>query len=149
MYYVWVDMYYLFYVYDMIWNDFVVVVYIVYLDGKLIEWVIVKFKKIVLFRYENFVFDEEIGLGDWGWYNYFVRLSYVYNKEEFVVFRVLWNWRDKMVREEDESMGFVMKEYVMVEIVRVMFSDKKVFWSLLDGYVRNLKGRLDELFGVV
>ncbi|CAP64644.1 uncharacterized protein PODANS_5_9190 [Podospora anserina S mat+] len=149
LYYARADTHYLLYVYDMIRNDLAAAAHTVHPDGKPIERVIAKSKKTALSRYENPAFDEETGLGDRGWYNYLARSSYVYNKEEFAVFRALWNWRDKTAREEDESTGFVMKEHVMAEIVRVMPSDKKALWSLLDGHARNLKGRLDELFGVV
>ncbi|KAK4676112.1 exosome nuclease subunit [Podospora pseudoanserina] len=149
LYYARADTHYLLYVYDMIRNDLAAAAHTVHPDGKPIERVIAKSKKTALSRYENPAFDEETGLGDRGWYNYLARSSYVYNKEEFAVFRALWNWRDKTAREEDESTGFVMKEHVMAEIVRIMPSDKKALWSLLDGHARNLKGRLDELFGVV
>ncbi|KAK0673687.1 ribonuclease H-like domain-containing protein [Cercophora samala] len=149
LYYARADTHYLLYIYDMIRNDLAATAHTVHPDGKPIERVIAKSKKTALSRYENPTFDVETGHGDRGWYNYLARSSYVYNKEEFSVFKALWNWRDKTAREEDESTGFVMNQNVMAEIVRVMPSDKKALWSLLDGHARQLKGRLDELFGVV
>ncbi|KAK4176494.1 exosome complex exonuclease rrp6 [Triangularia setosa] len=149
LYYARADTHYLLYIYDMIRNDLAATAHTVHPDGKPIDRVIAKSKKTSLHRYENPTFEVETGHGDRGWYNYLARSSYVYNREEFAVFKALWNWRDNTARQEDESTGFIMNQNVMAEIVRIMPTDKKALWSLLDGHARHLKPRLDELFNVI
>ncbi|KAK0721504.1 ribonuclease H-like domain-containing protein [Apiosordaria backusii] len=149
LYYARADTHYLLYIYDMIRNDLAATANTVHPDGKPIQRVIAKSKETSLRRHENPTFELETGYGDRGWYNYLARSSFVYNREEFAVFKALWNWRDTTARQEDESAGFIMNQNVIAEIVRIMPTDKKALWSLLDGHARHLKPRLDELFNVI
>ncbi|KAK4194797.1 exosome complex exonuclease rrp6 [Triangularia verruculosa] len=149
LYYARADTHYLLYIYDMIRNDLAATAHTVHPDGTPIERVLERSKSTSLNRREAPSLDPETGFGDRGWYNYLARASYVYNREEFAVFKALWNWRDKTAREEDESPGFIMSQNVMADIVRIMPADKKALWSLMDSHARHLKPRLDDLFDVI
>ncbi len=148
-YYARSDTHYLLYIYDMLRNELAGFTSETYPDEKPIDRVIRKSKEVSLQRYEHPFCDAETGAGNRGWYNTLIKSPTLYNGEQFAVYKAVHKWRDDVARREDESPPFIMTQQVLSDIARIMPTDLKALWSLLESNARGLKSRLNELFGVI
>jgi exosome complex exonuclease RRP6 len=148
-YYARSDTHYLLYIYDMLRNELATLSAQGNADGNPIDYVLQKSKEVSLQRYEHPLCDSETGAGNRGWFNTLVKSSALYNGEQFAVYRAVHKWRDDVARREDESPVFIMTQQVLSNIARIMPTDPKALWSLLDSNAKVLKTRLDELFQVI
>jgi len=148
-YYARSDTHYLLYIYDMLRNELAGFTSETYPDVKPIDRVVQKSKEVSLQRYEHPVCDPETGAGNRGWYNTLIKSPTLYSGEQFAVYKAVHKWRDDVARREDESPPFIMSQQVLSDIARIMPTDLKALWSLLESNARGLKPRLNELFEVV
>ncbi|KAK4032753.1 ribonuclease H-like domain-containing protein [Parachaetomium inaequale] len=148
-YYARSDTHFLLYIYDMLRNELVELAAQDSPDGNPIDRVIQKSKEVSLQRYEHPFCDSETGAGNRGWYNTLIKSPTLYNGEQFAVYKAVHKWRDDVARQEDESSGYIMTQQVLSDIARIMPTDMKALWSLLESNARRLKARLGELFEVI
>ncbi|KAL2135181.1 hypothetical protein VTI74DRAFT_9498 [Chaetomium olivicolor] len=146
-YYARADTHYLLYIYDMLRNELVELKNRP--DGDPMDRVIRKSKEVSLQRYESPFFDPETGAGNRGWFNTLLKSPSLYNGEQFAVYKAVHKWRDDLARREDESPPFIMTQQVLSDIARILPTDPKALWSLLDSNARGLKVHLNELFDVI
>jgi exosome complex exonuclease RRP6 len=148
-YYARSDTHYLLYIYDMMRNELAELSALDSPEGRPIDRVIKKSKEVSLQRFENPFCDEETGAGNRGWYNTLLKSPTLYNGEQFAVYKAVHKWRDNVARQDDESTGFIMTQQVLSDIARIMPTDMKALWSILESNARGLKVRLGELFEVI
>ncbi|KAL2163492.1 hypothetical protein VTH06DRAFT_5550 [Thermothelomyces fergusii] len=148
-YYARSDTHFLLYIYDMLRNELSELASQNKTAENPIDRVIQKSKEVSLQRYEHPVCDPETGAGNRGWYNTLVKSPTLYNGEQFAVYKAVHKWRDDVARQEDESPFFIMTQQVLSDIARIIPTDMKALWSLLESNARGLKGRLEELFQVI
>ena len=115
----------------------------------LLETVLERSKDVALQRYENPSYNVETGMGPRGWYNVLLKSPTLYNSEQFAVYKAVHQWRDNLARREDESPFFFMTQNVLADIARILPTDKKALWSILDSNAKGLKPHLDDLFDVI
>ncbi|XP_066499858.1 exosome component 10 [Hoplias malabaricus] len=101
------DTHYLLYVYDRIRADL--------FDAankqpNLIQVVWTKSKDICLKKYVKPIFTEE------SYMELYRKQKKSFNSQQLVAFRLLFGWRDKLAREEDESTGYVLPNHMMMKI---------------------------------
>ena len=118
-------------------------------DGNPIDRVLEKSKEVALQRYEHSLCDPETGAGNRGWHVTLTKSSTLYDGEQFAVYKAVHKWRDDIARQEDESPFFLMTQQVLSNIARIMPTDPKALWSLLESNTGALKSRLGELFEVI
>jgi exosome complex exonuclease RRP6 len=148
-YYARSDTHYLLYIYDMLRNELAELSGQYHPNGKPIDRVLAKSREVALQRYEYPLCDLETGAGSRGWFNTLVKAPTLYNGEQFAVYKAVHKWRDDLARREDESPYFFMTQQVLSDIARIIPTDKKALWSLLDSQARGLKAHLDSLFDVI
>ena len=148
-YYARSDTHYLLYIYDMMRNELAELSALDSPEGRPIDRVLKKSKEVSLQRFEHLFCDEETGAGNRGWYNTLLKSPTLYNGEQFAVYKAVHKWRDNVARQDDESTGFIMTQQVLSDIARIMPTDMKALWSLLESNARGLKVRLGELFEVI
>ena len=148
-YYARSDTHYLLYIYDMVRNELVEKSDTTNPEKNWIEWVLQKSKEISLQRYETPLCDAETGKGSRGWFNVLVKSPAGLNAEQFAVYKAVFKWRDDLARREDESPHFVLGQHAVADIARVLPADPKALWSLVGNASQLVKGRIDELFGLI
>ncbi|KAL2023691.1 hypothetical protein VTK56DRAFT_1405 [Thermocarpiscus australiensis] len=149
LYYARSDTHYLLYIYDMLRNELAELSGQNHPDGNPIDRVLQKSREESLQRYEYLLCDPETGQGARGWFNTLIKSPSLYNGEQFAVYKAVHKWRDDLARREDESPNFIMGQQVLADIARILPTDKKALWSLLDANARGLKIHLDELFDLI
>ncbi len=148
-YYARSDTHYLLYIYDMLRNELTDFHSETYPNEKPIDRVLKKSKEVSLQRYEDSICVAETGAGNRGWFNTLLKSPALYNSEQFAVYKAVHKWRDDVARREDESPPFIMTQQVLSDIARILPTDMKALWSLLESNARGLKARLGELFEVI
>ncbi|KAK3290651.1 ribonuclease H-like domain-containing protein [Chaetomium fimeti] len=148
-YYARSDTHFLLYIYDMLRNELAQLATQSSSDGNPIDRVIKKSKEVSLQRYEHSVCDAETGAGNRGWHAVLTKSSTVYDGEQFAVYKAVHKWRDDVARQEDESPVFIMTQQVLSNIARIVPTDPKALWSLLESNAQRLRTRLGELFEVI
>ncbi|KAH6623601.1 ribonuclease H-like domain-containing protein [Chaetomium tenue] len=148
-YYARSDTHFLLYIYDMLRNELAQLATQNGSDGHPTDRVIQKSKEVALQRYENSFCDPETGAGNRGWHATLTKSSTLYDGEQFAVYKAVHKWRDDIARQEDESPFFIMTQQVLSNIARIMPTDMKALWSLLESNTGALKSRLGELFKVI
>ncbi|XP_058246647.1 exosome component 10 isoform X2 [Hemibagrus wyckioides] len=101
------DTHYLLYVYDRLRADL--------FDGAngqpaLIQLVWSKSKDLCLKKYLKPIFTEE------SYMELYKRQKKSFNSQQLTAFRLMYAWRDKLAREEDESTGYILPNHMMVKI---------------------------------
>ncbi|KAJ9148602.1 Exosome complex exonuclease rrp6 [Pleurostoma richardsiae] len=148
-YYARSDTHYLLYIYDKLRNELLEHSDRSDPEKDLIRTVLQKSKETSLLRYEAPLADPETGHGSRGWFNTLVKTPSLLKNEEFAVYRAVHKWRDDLARRDDENPAFVMPQQTLIEIARIMPSDQKALWSLLNNSSQSVKKSLDELFALI
>uniref|UniRef100_A0AAR2M3M4 Exosome complex component 10 n=1 Tax=Pygocentrus nattereri TaxID=42514 RepID=A0AAR2M3M4_PYGNA len=101
------DTHYLLYVYDRVRADLFDAA-----NGQsnLIQVVWSKSKDLCLKKYVKPIFTEE------SYMELHRKQKKSFNSQQLVAFRLLFSWRDKLAREEDESTGYVLPNHMMMKI---------------------------------
>ncbi|KAK3400531.1 ribonuclease H-like domain-containing protein [Sordaria brevicollis] len=148
-YYARSDTHYLLYIYDMLVNELIERSKPGNHKPDQLELVLERSRDVALQRYENPSYNVETGQGPRGWYNVLLKSPTLYNSEQFAVYKAVHKWRDDLARREDESPFFFMTQQVLADIARILPTDKKALWSILDSNAKGLKPHLDNLFDVI
>ncbi len=135
LYYARSDTHYLLYIYDMVRNQLVERSDLHASDPEknLIESVLQKSKETSLLHYDIVPYESDSGLGNRGWFNALAKVTYPLNNEQFAVYKAVHKWRDDMARREDESVVFFIPQQALMEIAKIMPSDRRTLWSLFHG----------------
>jgi exosome complex exonuclease RRP6 len=149
LYYARSDTHYLLYIYDMVRNELVSRSDRNTPETDLVQWVVGKSKEVSLQRYEGLAADSETGYGPRGWFNPLVKSSFPYNSEQFAVYKAVHKWRDDKARRDDESPMFIMSHNVLSDVAKILPTDQKALWSLLQNYARSLQPHHKELFRLI
>ncbi|PFH58419.1 hypothetical protein XA68_13695 [Ophiocordyceps unilateralis] len=150
LYYARSDTHYLLYIYDRLRNELVTGSDRGNPDTDLIGGALQRSRELCLSRHEHPEFDKETGRGSRGWYGYVLKQAHLgFDSEQFAVFRALWQWRDAVAREQDESPNFVLGTHQMVSIVRVNPPDVKALHSMLPYTAPLARARFTELWNRV
>ncbi|KAK5661745.1 hypothetical protein OQA88_9846 [Cercophora sp. LCS_1] len=142
------DTHFLLYIYDMVRNELIANSTRGSPESDLIERVLQRSKETALQRYENPVYDAKDGIGQGGWYNTLVRSPALYNGEQFSVYKAAHHWRDNLARSKDEHPFNIIDQNSLADIARVVPTDKKALWSLLNN-TRALRDDIDDLFDTI
>lgn len=108
-----------------------------------------KSKETALQLYERFIYDESRGMGAGGWYNMLRKTPALFSKEQFSVFRAVHRWRDRVAREQDDSVNYVMPKHVLFSIARAMPVDMPSLIRVLHPISTPAQSRTGELLAVI
>ena len=143
------DTHFLLYIYDNLRNELIEKSDSSQPDGNLIEVVMNNSKEEALQRYERPLYDPQRGLGAMGWYNMLCRTPALFSREQFAVFRAVHQWRDKIARQEDESLHHIMPKHVLYSIAREMPLDMPSLLGCSHPMSNIFQKRKKDLLGVI
>ena len=143
------DTHFLLHIYDNMRNELIDKSNLSQQDSDLIEIVMDRSKEETLQRYERPFYDAQRGLGPMGWYNMLCRTPALFNQEQFAVFREVHQWRDRIAREEDESVHVVMPKHVLYNLAREMPVDMPTLLGCSHPISKSFKNRKSELLAVI
>lgn len=151
LYYARSDTHFLLYVYDMVRNQLIEHSdsHVSDPDRNLIEWVLQRSRETSLLRYDTVAYDIDSGQGSRGWFNTLAKMTYPLNSEQFAVYKSVHKWRDDLARKEDESPGFFISQQTLMEIAKIMPSDRRALWSLFYGVPPAVKSATEELLALI
>ena len=143
------DTHFLLYIYDNLRNELIENSNPTDPEGDLIEAVLEHSKEEALQRYETPIYDAQRGLGASGWYHMLSRNPALFNREQFAVFKAVHQWRDKVARQEDESVHHIMSKNALFNIAREMPLDMPSLLGCSHPMSPVFRRRMKELLGVV
>ena len=106
-------------------------------------------KETALQTYERYIYDEPHGKGAGGWYSMLKKSPALFSKEQFAVFKAVHQWRDKIARENDDSLNYVMPKHVLFSIARAMPVDLPALLSVSHPISPPVRTKAKELLAVV
>ncbi|KAF2827436.1 hypothetical protein CC86DRAFT_455098 [Ophiobolus disseminans] len=143
------DTHFLLYVYDNMRNELVEKSDFPDPERNKVQDVLLKSKETALQRYENPVYDTELGLGSSGWHKLIMRTPAQFSPQQFAVFRAVHQWRDNLSRKEDESPLFIMPNHAVFSVARDMPADKAALFTSIQHVSHIIRAKADELVNVV
>ena len=143
------DTHFLLHIYDNMRNELIDKSNLSQQDSNLIEIVMDRSKEETLQRYERPFYDAQRGSGPMGWYNMLCRTPALFNQEQFAVFREVHQWRDRIAREEDESVHVVMPKNVLYNLAREMPVDMPTLLGWSHPISKSFKNRKSDLLAVI
>ena len=112
------------------------------------EIVLQKSKETSLLRYERQVYQADTGRGPGGWYPLLKKSPSLFNNEQFAVFRAVHAWRDKRARIDDDSTAYVMPNYVIFSIAKLLPQEMVALLSIAP-LSHSAKSRAGELLALI
>ncbi|KAL5614966.1 hypothetical protein BROUX41_005034 [Berkeleyomyces rouxiae] len=149
MFYAQSDTHFLLYIYDMMRNELIKHSDNSRADMNLMSEVIRKSKERALTRYDQLTFNPATGDGNRGWLNPILRQMWPMSGPQFSVYRALWEWRDKMARDLDESPVYVMSNQVLGDIARDIPDERSALGSLIPRHANLAREALSDLWTLV
>ncbi|KAK5153780.1 hypothetical protein LTR04_006163 [Oleoguttula sp. CCFEE 6159] len=143
------DTHFLLYVYDNLRNELIQKSNFEDPEKDKIQHVLERSKETALQRYESPVYDEQRGVGPGGWYNLLHRTPAIFSREQFAVFRAVHQWRDKVAREQDDGVHYIMPNHIIFSISKAMPADKVALFSIAQPTSQTVRLRADELLSVI
>ena len=144
------DTHFLLYIYDIMRNELIDQSNFSEPGGNLVDIVMQNSKQESLQRYEKPIYDENYGLGSGGWNEMLQRTPSKFNREQFSAFRAVHQWRDRIAREEDESLSSVLTKRGLYNIAEALPTDVPLLISCVYGSPSKfLLKRKDELLAVI
>ncbi|KAF1920592.1 ribonuclease H-like domain-containing protein [Ampelomyces quisqualis] len=143
------DTHFLLYVYDKMRNELVKRSDFSDSEKNKVRDVLLKSKETALQRYENPVYDSELGLGTAGWHKLIMRTPAQFTPQQFSVFKAVHKWRDSLGRKEDESPLFIMPNHAVFCIARAMPADKPALFNAIQHTSHIIRGKADELVNII
>jgi exosome complex exonuclease RRP6 len=114
-----------------------------------LEIVLQKSKETSLLRYEPQVYDHETGRGPGGWFNLLVKTPALLSKEQFAVFKAVHAWRDRIAREDDDSINYVMPNHAIFNVAKNLPTDMVSLLGAIHPISHNVKSRSGELLALI
>ncbi|OAK95008.1 hypothetical protein IQ06DRAFT_259123 [Phaeosphaeriaceae sp. SRC1lsM3a] len=143
------DTHFLLYVYDNMRNELVEKSNFSDPERNKVQDVLRKSKEVALQRYENPIYDTQLGSGSMGWHKLVMRTPVQFTTQQFSVFRAVHQWRDNLSRKEDESPLFIMPNHAVFSIARAMPADKAALFNAIQHVSHIIRGKADELVAVI
>ena len=143
------DTHFLLYVYDNMRNELIDKSNTSQECGDLIEVVMNRSKEETLQRYERPFYDTQRGSGQMGWYNLLCRTPALFDREQFAVFRAVHQWRDRIAREEDESVHVIMPKHVLYNLARELPVDMPTLLGCSHPISKPFKNRTSEVLAII
>lgn len=145
------DTHYLLYIFDCMRNELIERSDMSLQDGEgdRIWHVLEKSSETALQRYEHPVYDPDLGLGSQGWYKMLTRTPAIFTKVQFAVFRAVHQWRDKVAREQDDSIHYVMPNHQIFSIARDMPTNRAALIGIAQPTTQTVRLRADELVATI
>ncbi|KAF4548610.1 Exosome complex exonuclease rrp6-like protein [Elsinoe fawcettii] len=106
-------------------------------------------KEVALQTYNHPIYDAERGLGPVGWYRMLSRTPSLLTKEQFAVFRAVHEWRDRIAREQDDSVHYVLANHNIFNIAKEIPLDRAKLLSVAQPGTQTLRLRADEVLSVI
>jgi exosome complex exonuclease RRP6 len=111
--------------------------------------VLTKSSETCLQRYENPIYDSELGQGAMGWYKLIHRNPVDFTPQQFAVFRAVHKWRDDVAREQDDSANYVMPNHNIITIAKSPPTSREELITLIGTRTRTIRERAGELLAVI
>jgi exosome complex exonuclease RRP6 len=111
--------------------------------------VLTKSSETCLQRYENPIYDSDLGQGAMGWYKLIHRNPVDFTPQQFAVFRAVHKWRDDVAREQDDSANYVMPNHNIITIAKSPPTSREELITLLHNRTRTIRERAGELLAVI
>ena len=143
------DTHFLLYIYDILRNELLEKSDDSQSDGDLINVVLRKSKQESLQRYERPIYDADHGTGPIGWYNLLCHQPALLNPQQFSVFRAVHQWRDRIARDEDESLHTVMPKRIIYNIAREMPDTRATLLGCSHPISSLVQPRIEELLATI
>lgn len=143
------DTHFLLYVYDNMRNELVEKSNFSNPEQNKVQDVLQKSKEVALKRYENPIYDIQLGSGSTGWHKLVMRTPVQFSTQQFSVFRAVHQWRDNLSRKEDESPLFIMPNHAVFSIARAVPADKAALFNAIQHVSHIIRGKADELVEVI
>jgi exosome complex exonuclease RRP6 len=143
------DTHFLLYIYDNMRNELVARSDFADPERNKVLDVLRKSKETALQRYENPIYDSELGLGAAGWHKLILKTPAQFTSQQFSVFRAVHRWRDTLSRKEDESPLFIMPNHAVLSVARAMPTDKAALFSAIQHVSHIIRAKADELVTVI
>lgn len=143
------DTHFLLYVYDNMRNELVERSNFDLPEQDRVQAVLEKSKETALQRYEHSVYDELEGQGSTGWFQLLQRDPARLSEEQLAVFKKVHQWRDTLARELDESLNFVMPNYVISRVAAAMPSDATALLGVLHPISPDVRERAQDLLDII
>lgn len=106
-------------------------------------------KREAMQRYERYLYDAKTGSGVWGWNNMLSRSADRFDRQQFAVLRAVHEWRDKVAREEDESVHQILTNKAVLLIAKEMPTEMPPLLSCFQHSHISTKKRAQELLELV
>ncbi|KAI4117937.1 MAG: hypothetical protein LQ345_001929, partial [Seirophora villosa] len=114
------DTHFLLYIFDNIRNELLAKTNAANAAGNLVDEVCMLSKAEALQRYERYFYDAKTGTGVTGWHGMLLRSPDRLDRQQLAVLRAVHEWRDKVAREEDESLQQILTNRAIFVIAREM-----------------------------
>jgi exosome complex exonuclease RRP6 len=111
--------------------------------------VLSKSSETCLQRYENPIYDPDLGQGAMGWYKLIHRNPVDFTPQQFAVFRAVHKWRDDVAREQDDSANYVMPNHNIITLAKSPPTSREELITLLHNRTRTIRERAGELLAVI
>ena len=144
------DTHFLLYIYDNMRNELIDRSNKQVPEENRLEIVLQKSKEVSLQRYERQLYSADTGKGPGGWYPLLIKnpgLSF--SKEQFAVFRAVHGWRDKIARQDDDGIAFIMPNHVLFSISKHLPKDQIALFSVATPISHGVKSRASELLDII
>jgi len=118
-------------------------------EGDKLHDVLERSKETALQVYNHPVYDAGMGLGPAGWYKLLIKHPSSLTKEQFCVFRRVHQWRDRVAREQDDSVHFILSNGNLFGIAKEMPTEQVALFGMVQPITSTVRSRIDELLAVI
>ncbi|KAL9020715.1 MAG: hypothetical protein Q9185_002031 [Variospora sp. 1 TL-2023] len=139
------DTHFLLYIFDKMRNELLAKTNAASAAGHLVDEVCQLSKAEALQRYERYFYDVKTGMGATGWRNMLLRSPERLDRQQFAILRAVHEWRDKIAREEDESVQQILTNRAIFVIAREMPTEMPQLLSYCQPSHMATKKRVSEL----
>lgn len=143
------DTHFLLYIYDNMRNQLIEKAKNLSDEDNPLNTVLQNSKETALQCYERDVYDEVRGTGAAGWKKMLSKASMQLSKEQLSVFRAVHQWRDRVARENDDSVNFVMPRHVLFAIAKAMPMDMASLLGVSHPISQPVRTKASELLDVI
>jgi exosome complex exonuclease RRP6 len=103
-----------------------------------------------LLRYQGHQYgSDELGTGPAGWYNMLKRSPVNLSKEQFAVFKAVHRWRDRIARQNDEGVNYVIPKYALFAIAQAMPMDLDSLLRVAPSIGQPARVRISDLLNTI
>ncbi|PNS17221.1 hypothetical protein CAC42_6904 [Sphaceloma murrayae] len=143
------DTHFLLYIYDNMRNELLDRSALSDPEQDKVQAVLQRSKDVALQTYNHPMYDANRGLGPAGWYRMLSRTPTLLNKEQFAVFRAIHHWRDRVAREQDDSVHYVLANHNLFSIAKEMPVERAKLFSVAQPVTQTLRLRADEVIAAI